>query len=54
MGKEFSFITGNYAITAVSWILINFAGEIPATYYALYIPKLGARDIENARQVWRQ
>jgi MFS family permease len=44
MGKEFSFIKGNYAIIVVSWILIDFAGEIPATYYALYVLKLGATE----------
>ncbi|MGA9387921.1 MAG: MFS transporter [Candidatus Bathyarchaeia archaeon] len=44
MGKEFSFIKGNYAIIVISWILIDFAGEIPATYYALYVLKLGATE----------
>jgi MFS family permease len=44
MGKEFSFIKGNYAIIVVSWILIDFAGEIPATYYALYVLQLGATE----------
>lgn len=44
LGKEFSFIKGNYAIIVVSWILIDFAGEIPATYYALYVLKLGATE----------
>lgn len=44
IGKEFSFIKGNYAIIVVSWILIDFAGEIPATYYALYVLKLGATE----------
>jgi MFS family permease len=44
MRKEFSFIKGNYAIILVSWILIDFAGEIPATYYALYVLKLGATE----------
>jgi MFS transporter, DHA1 family, multidrug resistance protein B len=44
VGKEFSFIKGNYAIIVTSWILIDFAGEIPATYYALYVLKLGATE----------
>lgn len=43
-GKEFSFVKGNYAIIVLSWILIDFAGEIPATYYALYVLKLGATE----------
>ena len=42
--KEFSFISGNYATIVTSWILIDFAGEIPATYYALYVLKLGATE----------
>ena len=44
LGKEFSFVKGNYAIIVISWILIDFAGEIPATYYALYVLKLGATE----------
>jgi DHA1 family multidrug resistance protein B-like MFS transporter len=40
--QEFSFIKGNYAILVISWILIDFAGELPATYYALYVLELGA------------
>lgn len=44
LGKEFSFVKGNYAIIVLSWILIDFAGEIPATYYALYVLKLGATE----------
>jgi len=44
MGKEFSFVKGNYAIIVASWILIDFASEIPATYYALYVLQLGATE----------
>ena len=32
--QEFSFIRGNYAVLVVSWILLDFASEIPAAYYA--------------------
>jgi len=42
--KEFSFIRGNYAVLVVSWILIDFAMELPATYYSLYVLKLGATE----------
>src|SRR5512139_1164959 len=42
--KEFSFIRGNYAIIVATWILIDFAAEIPATYYALYVLELGATE----------
>ena len=41
---EFSFIKGNYAILVASWILIDFAMELPATYYALYVLELGATE----------
>ncbi len=40
--KEFSFIKGNYAVLVLSWILIDFAMELPATYYALYVLELDA------------
>ena len=40
--SEFSFIKGNYAIIVISWILIDFAGELPGTYYSLYVLNLGA------------
>ncbi len=41
---EFSFIKGNYAVLITSWILIDFAMELPATYYSLYVLKLGATE----------
>ena len=40
--KEFSFIKGNYAVLVMSWILMDFSMELPATYYALYVLELGA------------
>jgi MFS family permease len=42
--REFSFIRGNYAVLITSWILIDFAAELPATYYALYVMELGATE----------
>jgi len=42
--KEFSFIKGNYAILVASWILIDFAMELPATYYSLYVLGLNATE----------
>jgi MFS family permease len=42
--REFSFIKGNYAVLVVSWILIDFAMEIPTAYYALYVLGLGATE----------
>jgi len=35
--REFSFIRGNYLVLVVSWIFMDFANEIPGTYYSLYI-----------------
>ena len=34
---EFSFITGNYLILIISWILMDFANELPGTYYSDYV-----------------
>lgn len=42
--KEFSFVRGNYAVMVLSWILVDFAAEIPAAYYILYVLNLGATE----------
>jgi MFS family permease len=39
--EEFSFFKGNYQILIISWILIDFAGELPGTYYSDYVIQLG-------------
>ena len=39
--SEFSFFKGNYLILVVSWILMDFAGELPGTYYPDYVLQLG-------------
>jgi MFS family permease len=38
---EFSFFGGNYLILIISWILMDFAGELPGTYYPDYVIQLG-------------
>jgi len=38
---EFSFFGGNYLILIISWILMDFAGELPGTYYSDYVIQLG-------------
>jgi len=38
---EFSFFRGNYLILTISWILMDFAGELPGTYYSDYVIQLG-------------
>jgi len=42
--NEFSFIKGNYAILVTSWIMVDFAAELPATYFGLYVLGLGATE----------
>ena len=42
--REFSFIRGNYAVLVTSWIIVDFAVELPATYYGLYVLGLGATE----------
>jgi len=42
--REFSFIKGNYAVLVASWIIVDFASELPATYYGLYVLQLGATE----------
>jgi MFS family permease len=42
--REFSFIRGNYAVLVTSWIIVDFAMELPATYYGLYVLGLGATE----------
>jgi len=39
--REFYFIRGNYLILIISWILMDFAGELPGTYYSDYVIQLG-------------
>lgn len=39
--EQFSFIRGNYLILIISWILMDFAGELPGTYYSDYVIQLG-------------
>jgi MFS family permease len=41
MKTEFSFFRGNYLILITSWILMDFAGELPGTYYSDYVIQLG-------------
>jgi len=39
--REFSFFKGNYLILIISWILMDFAGELPGQYYPDYVLQLG-------------
>jgi len=42
--REFSFFRGNYLTLVISWILIDFAGELPGTYYSQYVLELGGSE----------
>lgn len=39
--KEFPFFTGNYTVLIISWLIMDFAGELPGTYYPDYVIQLG-------------
>ena len=39
--SEFGFIQGNFLVMVMSWIILDFAGELPATYYPKYVEALG-------------
>jgi MFS family permease len=39
--REFSFITGNYRILIVSWVLMDIASEMSVPYYQQYVQALG-------------
>ena len=42
---KFSFFKENYLILVVSWIMMDFAEELPSTYYPDYVLQL-------ARERW--
>lgn len=35
--REFSFVQGNYLILVSSWVLMDFAGEMPSLYYGPFV-----------------
>ncbi len=35
--SEFSFFRGNYLVLVISWILMDFANELPGTYYSDFV-----------------
>jgi len=39
--REFSFVSGNYLILIVSWMIMDVAMETPVPYYQLYVQALG-------------
>ena len=39
--KEFSFLRCNILVVMISWLVMNFAGSVPNTYYSLFVLGLG-------------
>jgi len=39
--SEFGFIRGNFLIMVLSWLVLDFASELPSTYYPKYVEALG-------------
>ena len=39
--SEFGFIQGNFLVMVMSWIILDFASELPSTYYPKYVEALG-------------
>src|SRR3989304_7744364 len=46
--REFSFITGNYFILIVSWMIMDIAMEMPHPYYQQYVDALGGKTFPMA------
>jgi hypothetical protein len=43
--REFSFITGNYRILVVSWIIMDLAMEMPTPNFQYYVQALGGTGV---------
>ncbi len=39
--SEFGFIRGNFLVMVLSWLILDFASELPGTYYPKYVEALG-------------
>ena len=39
--EEFSFFRGNYLILIATWLIMDITGEIPASFFELYVIELG-------------
>jgi MFS family permease len=46
--REFSFITGNYRILIISWMIMDLAMEMPVPNYQYYVQALGGKDFPMA------
>jgi len=41
LSEEFGFIRGNFLVMVLSWLILDFASEMPSTYYPKYVEALG-------------
>jgi DHA1 family tetracycline resistance protein-like MFS transporter len=46
--KEFSFVTGNYRILIISWMIMDLAMEMPVPNYQYYVEALGGKEFPMA------
>lgn len=46
--REFSFITGNFRILIISWMIMDLAMEMPVPNYQYYVQALGGKDFPMA------
>ncbi|MGB9134177.1 MAG: MFS transporter [Candidatus Bathyarchaeia archaeon] len=46
--QEFSFITGNYRILIISWMIMDLAMEMPVPNYQYYVQALGGKEFPMA------
>jgi len=46
--REFSFITGNYMILVISWMIMDLAMEMPVPNYQYYVQALGGTEFPMA------
>jgi MFS family permease len=46
--KEFSFVSGNYRILIISWVIMDIAMETPVPYYQPYVEALGGKEFPMA------
>lgn len=48
LNREFGFVSGNYLILIVSWVMMDIAMETPVPYYQLYVEALGGKEFPMA------
>lgn len=46
--REFSFVSGNYRILIISWVIMDIAMETPVPYYQSYVQALGGKEFPMA------